>query len=106
MRLLAGLERRDLICADPIAAYKELCGDLKAAVGVRDREIAAATKRGELHRVCQAHTERCRLLAQAGEIIPADLSAARLSASKLRVPGWFLEKLDRIETTSRREDHS
>ena len=105
MRLLAGVERRDLICADSIATYKELCGDLKAAVGVRDREIAAATKKGELHRVCQAHVERCRLLTQAGEITPADLNAARLAAGKLRLPGWFLEKIERIETTDRREDH-
>lgn len=106
MRLLAGLERCDSICADPIAAYRELCGDLMAAVGVRDREIAEVTKKGELHRVCQAHVHRCRLLAQAGEITSADLAVARLAASKLRVPEWFLEKIDRIESTGRGEDRT
>ncbi len=96
MRVLAELELRDSICAEPLAAYQEACGDLKAAVGVRDREIAEVTKKGTLHRICQAHVERCRLLARAGELAPADLVAARLTASKLRVPGRFLEKLERI----------
>jgi hypothetical protein len=99
MGLLDGLERRDSICPDGFAAYHELGGDLKAALGVRDRELAEITKKGMSHRGCQVRIERCRLLAKAGELTPADLDAVRLSAGQLRTPEWYLEKLDRIDPT-------
>jgi len=96
MRLLKGLESCETICAEPVARYHELAGDWKAAVSVRDRELAAATKKGMLHRGCKIHLERCRLLNQGGEITAADLSEARLLAAQLRHPEWFLERLARI----------
>jgi tetratricopeptide (TPR) repeat protein len=98
MRLLQGLETRDMICADPISRYYEVGGEWKAALGVRDRELAVITKRGMLHRCCQVQVERCRLLAQAGELTSEDLDKARLSAARLRIPGWHLEKLARINS--------
>lgn len=101
--LLRGLDRRDWVCADPVAAYYEAAGDQKAALGVRDRELAAIAKKGMLHRVCQVHIERCRLLASLGELTPGDLDATRHSTGQLRTPDWYLEKLNRIEATGRAE---
>lgn len=97
MHCLKNLDARDEICADPIARYYELCGDFKAAVSVRDRELAVITKKGMLHRCCQVQIERCRLLSRAGEVTPSDLSKARLAAAQQRVPDWYLDKLARIE---------
>jgi hypothetical protein len=96
MALLDGLERRDSICADPIARYYELGGDLKAALGVRDRELAEMTRKGRLHRACLIQIERCRLLSRLGELKTNDLDTARHSASQLRIPDWYLERLDRL----------
>ncbi len=96
MALLEDLERRDSILAEGVAAYYEAGGDLKAAIGVRDREFAEVSRKGMLHRSCQIQIERCRLLDRAGELTPANLEAVRLSASRLRVPDWYLKKLDTI----------
>jgi hypothetical protein len=96
LRLLARLIRRDTICADPIARYYELGEEFQAAVKVRERELAEVVQRGRLHRACQVQVERCRLLARMNELTPADLDAARQSAARLRVPDWFLSKLDLI----------
>ena len=93
MGLLAGLERRDSACADGVAAYYEASGDLTAAVGVRDREIAELTRKGMFHRACESLVERCRLLAQAGKLTPADLDAVHVAAGKMRFPEWYLKRL-------------
>ena len=97
MRLLKDLDRRDEISADPIAAYYELGGDWKAALGVRDRELADVTTRGMLHRSCLVQIERCWLLAHQGELTAYDLGKARESAALLRHPDWYLGKLGRVE---------
>jgi hypothetical protein len=86
----------DRTYADGLAAYYEAQGELKAAIGVRDREFAEVSRKGMLHRSCQIQIERCRLLERAGELRSADLEAARLSTGKLRAPEWHLEKLRRI----------
>jgi hypothetical protein len=97
MHYLKNLDSRDEICADPTAKYYELGGDWEAAAKVRDRELAAIATKGMLHRSCRVRIERCRLLAKAGELTPADLAEARQAASRLRVPDPYLEKLSRIE---------
>jgi hypothetical protein len=97
MALLEDLERRDSICADAIAAYYEAGGDLKAAIAVRDREFAEVSRKGMLHRSCQIQIEQCRLLDRARELTPADLEAVRRSATRLRLPKWYLDKLRRCE---------
>jgi len=99
MKFLSGLERRDSICADPMAAYFEACGNWDAALEVRDRELADVTKKGMFHRVCEVHLERCRILKQSGDLNLEHLNHARLAADKLRNPGWYLEKLNQIQTT-------
>jgi hypothetical protein len=96
MRHLKDLDRHDEISADPTAAYYELRGDWKAALGVRDRELADVTTRGMLHRSCLVQIERCRLLSRAGELTASDLSKAREAAALLRHPDWYLGKLTRI----------
>ena len=101
MALLDGLERRDSICADPIARYHELGGDPRAALGVRDRELAEMTRKGRLHRACLIQIDRCRLLSRLGELKMSDLDAARHSASQLRNPNSYLERLDRLNTSGR-----
>ncbi len=103
MALLDGLERRDSICADPIARYYEMGGDLRAALGVRDRELAEITRKGRLHRACQISIERCRLLSREGDLKTSDLDAARHSAGQLRMPDRYLERLDRLDPTRRKE---
>jgi hypothetical protein len=97
LRLLKGLEARDTICADPMAKYYEAGEDWREALGVRDRELAAVAKKGMLHRACQVQLERCRLLAQMGQLTPADLVAVRQSAEKLRTPKWCLDRLRSFE---------
>ena len=97
MHHLKNLDARDEICADAIARYYELGNDWKAAAEVRDRELAAISKKGMLHRSCLVQVERCRLLSRAGGLTPADVDKARQAAAKLRVPGWYLDKLARIE---------
>jgi hypothetical protein len=101
MRLLKGLECCDTISADPAALYYEQGGEWKAALGVRDRELAAITKKGMLHRCCLVQIERCRLLAQAGQLIPDDIDKARRLAAQMRTPDWYLEKLARINPSER-----
>ena len=97
LAILEQIQRRDTACADPMARYYELRRDWKAALGVRDRELAVVSKHGMLHLACQIQFERCRLLEQAGELTPADLDAARQSMSQLRNPGFFQERLDRFQ---------
>ncbi len=97
MGLLKDLDRREEISADPIAAYYELGGDWKAALGVRDRELADVTTRGMLHRSCLVQIERCWLLAHQGELTDSDLGKVRESAALLRHPDWYLGKLGRVE---------
>jgi hypothetical protein len=103
MALLDGLERCDSICADPIARYYELGGDLKATLGIRDRELAEMTRKGRLHRACQLQIERCRLLSQLSGLKASDLDAVRQSASQLRIPDRYLERLARLELTGQTE---
>jgi hypothetical protein len=97
MRCLRNLTSREEICADPMAIYYELGRDWKAALKVRDTELAIVTQKGMPHRSCRIHIERCRLLKQSGEITPADLNLARQAAAQLQVPGFYLKKLARIE---------
>jgi hypothetical protein len=96
LALLPDLDTGNIICAGPMARYHELANDLRAAVGVRERALADLERKGHLHRACQMHLERCRLLAQMGECTSADLATARQIAARLRVPQWFLDKLDRL----------
>jgi hypothetical protein len=99
LAVLEQIERRDTACADPMARYYELRGDWKAALGVRDGELLVVSKNGMLHRVCQIHVERCRLLGRAGELTSDDLEAARVAVGRLRVPGFFPGKLDRFKAS-------
>ena len=78
-------------------------GDLRAALGVRDRELAELTRKGRLHRACKIQIERCRLLSRLGELKTSDLDAARDSARQLRIPDRYLEWLDRLDPTRQRE---
>lgn len=96
LRMLQELHRRHTNAADAVARYFELGGDLRAAIGVRDREIAELAQNGRFHRQCLMHIERCRLLARLGELTPPDLDAVRDLARRQRVPGWYLHKLDAI----------
>lgn len=96
MRILRGLERRDAICADAVARYHEVGGELRCALLVRERELVDIAKNGQLLRAAQVQVERCRLLAALNELTQADLTAARASAGKLRMPAWILSKLDRF----------
>ncbi len=98
MRQLQKLDRKDEMCADAIAAYYELREDLRAAVAVRDREIADREKCGSLHDVCMANIERCRLLAKAGEVSKLDLDLARAAMNKMKCPNWYIERLEQIGT--------
>jgi len=100
MRLLGNVEKRDSICANSIAAYREQEGELQAALGVRDRELVEVTQKGMFHRICQVQLERCRLLAKMDRITAADLQTARLCANQLLCPEWFLKKLDQFETSA------
>jgi hypothetical protein len=97
-RWLKGLDSRDELCADALARYHELGGDLEAALGIRDRELAVVTRKGMIHRACRVEIERCRLLSRAGTLTPADVGKARDAAAKMRVPDWYLERLDRVGT--------
>jgi hypothetical protein len=96
MRHLNGVNARDEICAEPVARYYELGTDWKAAVTVRDRELACIDDTGSLHRICRVQIERCRILAAAGSLTPADLDAARQAAAKMRFPDRYLERIGRI----------
>ena len=97
-RELEGLDSRDEICADALARYHELGGDLEAALGVRDRELAVVARKGMLHRACRVEIERCRLLSRASALTPADVGKAKEATAKMRVPDWYLERLARIGT--------
>lgn len=98
-RWLERLDSRDEICADALARYHELGGDLEEALGIRDRELAVVTRKGMNHRACRVEIERCRLLSRTGTLTPADVGKARAAAAKMRVPNWYLGKLDRLGTT-------
>lgn len=99
MRYLKDLDAREEVCAEPIARYYEIGGELKEAVSVRDRELTAIARKGMLHRACRVQIERCRLLSRAGALTPADVAKVRESAAQLRVPEWYLERLARIAAT-------
>jgi hypothetical protein len=96
---LRTVDVRDEICAEPIARYYELGGEVTEAIAVRDRELAAITKKGMLHRACCVQIERCRLLERVGNLTPADINYARQMADQQRVPGWYLERLGRFGAT-------
>jgi hypothetical protein len=96
MRHIEKVERRDEISAEPIAAYYELLGDAKAALGVLDRQLGDLTKSGANHRAALVHIERCRLLKLAGELSEGDVNRSREAARRMRQPSWYLEKLELI----------
>jgi hypothetical protein len=93
---LNGLECRDEICANPIAIFHELAGEVRTALTVRDRELACIVGQGWLHRESGIHLQRCRLLSTLGELTQSDVDAAHLAVAKLRVPERFLGKLATI----------
>lgn len=95
MHEMEQLNRRDEICYEPIAAYLELKGLAPVAIRYIDREIANSSKSGRFHRAAQSHIERCRLLKLSGELRELDLNQAREAALRTKLPGRYLDKLDR-----------
>lgn len=95
-----GLDRKDTIFADPLARYHELADDPAAALDVRDRELADAERTGRLHRACQVHAERLRLLGRSGVVSPDAVEAAGRAAGRLRDPAPFLAEYARLTNGS------
>lgn len=91
---LEDLSSEDEICADALARYHELKGDLDTALDVHDRELKAIAGKGRLHRECIIHLERCRKLSQLGTLSEQDLVATRESISRMLKPEWYLQKLN------------
>jgi hypothetical protein len=81
---------------DASCAYHELAGDLENAWALRQRELAETLGKGQLAYECQVYLKRCRLLARLGRPLAEETAAARAAASRLRAPGWYLERLERI----------
>jgi hypothetical protein len=96
---LKEVKTRDEVCADAAAKYYALGRDWAGAIGVRDRELTAVAKNGMLHRCCLVQMERCRLLAQAGELSSADIEQAKQAIAKMRVPEWYLGNLAQIQSS-------
>ncbi|HVT79889.1 MAG TPA: hypothetical protein VHM90_04475 [Phycisphaerae bacterium] len=97
MRYLETLSVRDEICADSVARYYEVGNQWNAALGTRERELAAVASKGTLHRHCVLMIERCKLLSRAGTLTDADLLRARQCADRMRKPDWYLQKLAAIQ---------
>ena len=60
--LLASLQSRNDHCADALARYHELSGDLRAALASGSMKSPTSSRHGSHHRACQMQIERCRLL--------------------------------------------
>jgi hypothetical protein len=80
-----------------LCASHELGGQLTAAWQVRERQLQTLLNKGQFAAECQCRLERCRLLAQMGQPLQAELAAARQAAGSLRDPRAVLEQLDRLE---------
>ncbi len=79
---------------DALCRYHETGGDLIRALHVRDRELAILKETGQLAYECRVRVERCRLLAQLGQLTEADRAAAREAARKLKRPEKWLWEID------------
>jgi hypothetical protein len=80
---------------DALAAFHELGEDWKAAWQVRERELATTVGKGQLAYETQVHIKRVRLLVKMGLPVEEEVRAVRLSAARLREPGWYLGELER-----------
>jgi hypothetical protein len=85
---------------DALGTYYELGGNLSAALKVRERHLAEIRGKGMLATECDAHIQRCRVLARMGRLTAADLAAARAAAARLRAPGHYLGEIERINRES------
>jgi len=94
---LGPVERRDSICADPMAAYHEACENWQGALEIRDHELADVSPKGMYHRACEIHLDRCRILQRIGTLTDQDLTLAREAANLLRKPKWYLKKLEKFQ---------
>ena len=81
---------------DALAGYHETAGDLSAALSVRDQELRTVQGKGRPAYETRCRIVRCRLLAQLGRPLDAELKAGWEAAAKLRNPAAELEKLERI----------
>jgi hypothetical protein len=81
---------------EALSRCHELAGQLPEALAVRQRELQALRSQGRTIAEVHGDYECCRLLAQLGQLTPADLGPAREAAQRLRFPGRHLEALDRL----------
>jgi hypothetical protein len=77
-------------------AYHSLAGELPRALSVRQSELATVLDRGRFHRECKIRIELCRLLAEVGQPLEAELAAARTVVGQLRRTEPYLAELARI----------
>ncbi len=71
-------------------------GELELAQRLLDQQLKEVTKYGSPHYLCECYLERCRLLAQTGLPLDAELALARNAAAQLLDPARFLAKLDEL----------
>jgi hypothetical protein len=82
---------------DALCAWALLDDDVAAAVRVREQEVRVFEGSGQFRYECDAHVERCRLLARTGRPPDDALAAACAAAGKLRDPAPRLAELDALE---------
>jgi hypothetical protein len=81
---------------EALCLYHEMGGDPARALRVRDRELETVLDRGQLAYECHIRVERCRLLAERGNLQDSDLTAARAAARTLKSPARYLERIERL----------
>jgi hypothetical protein len=81
---------------DALCRYHEAGGDPARALRMRDRELEILKETGQLAYECRVRVERCRLLAQSGQLGEEDRAAAREAARKLKRPEKWLREIEAI----------
>jgi hypothetical protein len=81
---------------DAVCGFHEQGGDLEAALAERQRQQQVIAGRGQFATECVNALHRCRLLAKMGQGLEAMAAEVRTVAARLRRPGYYLERLERI----------
>ena len=80
-----------------LADYHEVCGNLDAALIMRDKHLLTVLDNGSLDSIFYAYLYRCYLLNRMGKPLGDDLAQLEHNAKQHRKPDFFLRKVDEVQ---------
>jgi hypothetical protein len=81
---------------DALCTYHEILGEVPKMLDIRERELNDVSGWGRFHCETRCRTHRLELLKRLGKPMDDELSAARDSARRLRIPEPYLKRIEAI----------